>query len=357
MSHFSLIQLNRYVRLLLLSILIYIGMKYVLPFIWPFVIGGILAKVLYTPTYRIHRNTNIPMGVVSCILVILTVIVTFLIIWLVGSEIYYQMKDMIAYGHHMETEIEIFLNRCFGQLEHIWGLEQGQVEIFLMDHASIAIDNLQVNFLPRVVAESYVYIKWIVATIATIIVTVISSVLIAKDYEEMKAYIYCHEELRKLCGVVIKIGEMLQIFMKSQLIIMTIVTSICIVGFWLIEPKNAIYWGIVTGLLDAIPFIGTGIILIPLALIYLIQDQAKKAVFTIVVWLIASLVRDYLEPKLIGDKLGYLPIIILITIYLGIQIYGITGILLGPISFMLVNECNELIEGINPLENREESNN
>lgn len=353
MGQFSLLQVNRYIRVLILSIVVYLGMQYVVPLIWPFIIGGILATILYRPTCRIQRKTNFPMGLVSFVMVILTIIIIGAVVWLVGNQLFYSMKDIIAYGHHMEEEIESFINTCYWQIERTWGLEQGQVEIFLIDHASIAIDNMQVNFLPKVMAESYGYIKWMVATIATIIVTVIATLLIAKDYDKMKTYIYCHEELRKLYGVFIKIGEMLRIFLKSQVVIMSIITVICIMGFCVIEPESAIYLGIVTGLLDAIPFIGTGIVLIPLALIYLIQDQVTKAILAIVIWLLASLVRDYLEPKFIGDKLGYLPIIILITIYLGIQIYGILGILLGPISFMLVNEWNELIESDTSLETME----
>lgn len=345
MGQFSFLQVNRYIRILILSVVVYLSMQYVVPLVGPFIIGGILTNILYNPTCKVQRKTKLPMGVVSFIMVMLTMIGLGIVVWVVGNQIFYRMKNIIAYVHHMEEEIQSFINTCYWQIEQTWGLEKGQVEIFLMDHASIAIDNMQVNFLPRVMVESYGYVKWIVATIATIIVTVIATLLIAKDYEIMKSYIYCHEELRKLCGVFVKVGEMLRIFLKSQVIIMSIVTIICMVGFLMVEPESAIYLGIVTGLLDAIPFIGTGIILIPLSFIYLIQDQVRKAILAIVIWLLSSLVRDYLEPKFIGDKLGYLPIIILITIYLGIQIYGITGILLGPISFMLVNEWNALIEG------------
>ncbi|MFI3202554.1 MAG: AI-2E family transporter [Eubacteriales bacterium] len=356
MGYFSFLQLNRYIRVFILSVVVYLGMQYVVPLIWPFIIGGIVAKLLYQPTCKIQRKTNLPMGIVSFVMVLFTVTTTLIIVWVVGNQMFYRMKDIIAYGHHMEEEIESFINMCYWQIERTWGLEQGQVEIFLMDHASIAIDNMQVNLLPRVMAESYGYVKWIVATIATIIVTVIATLLIAKDYEKMKNYIYCHEELRKSCGVLIKVGEMLQIFLKSQLIIMSIITIICVAGFFLLEPESAIYLGVVTGLLDAVPFIGTGIVFIPLAMIYLIQDQVTKAILAIIIWLLSSLVRDYLEPKFIGDKLGYLPIIILLTIYLGIQIYGIMGILLGPISFMLVNEWNALLEVDTSLEQTKKQN-
>ncbi|MFI3177301.1 MAG: AI-2E family transporter [Eubacteriales bacterium] len=355
MSHFSFASINQYLRVGLLFLFIYLGMEYLLPLVWPFLIGAFLAKCLYPITCKLHRRTSIPMGVISLALVGGLVLIIGILIVLLGGHILGHIQDLAWYGNWVEAEVAQLVDSCMEQVEALWGVERQQIEIFVMNHVNVAIDHIQVNLVPHVMEESYSYAKWIFAAIATVVVTVVATLLIAKDYEVMRSYAYAHPELRSLMGVVKKVGVVFRIFLKSQLIIMGIITIICTIGYCFIEPSVAIYLGIITGLLDAIPFIGTGIILIPLALIYVIEGQMLKAILSLLFYIISSLVRDYLEPKLIGERLGYLPIIILLTIYLGIQIYGIAGIVLGPISFMLVNEINTLIESYKNHTNKEES--
>ncbi len=355
MSRFSFASINQYLRVVLLFLVIYLGMEYILPLVWPFLIGAFLAKCLYPITCNVHRKTSIPMGIISLVLVGGLVLLIGILVFLLGGQILGHIQNLALYGNWLDSEVDQLVNACMEQVEALWGVERQQIEIFVMNHVNVAIDHIQVNFVPHVMEESYSYAKWIFAAIATVVVTVVATLLIAKDYEVMRSYAYAHPELRSLMGVVKKVGLVFRIFLKSQLIIMGIITAICTVGYCFIEPSVAIYLGIITGLLDAIPFIGTGIILIPLALIYVIEGQIGKAILSIILYVISSLVRDYLEPKLIGERLGYLPIIILLTIYLGIQIYGIPGIVLGPISFMLVNEINTLVENYKNPKSKEES--
>ena len=92
------------------------------------------------------------------------------------------------------------------------------------------------------------------------------------------------------------------------------------------------------GFCDALPFIGTGTIFVPWALINILLGKYKQAVWLFVYYIICSFVRELLEPKLVGKHLGVPPLAVLMSIYIGIQVYGGAGVIFGPVSALLIYE-------------------
>ncbi len=255
-----------------------------------------------------------------------------------------RIKYMVEGFAQIKEGIYAFFCDCCMHIERISGMEAKKIEYFFVNQMTVITDQLQVNIVPKMVQESYSYVKIGISLLAATVVTFVSTLFILKDYESIRIASYKRKEIRNLIGVVRKVLHVLGVFLKSQVIIMVIVTVICTVAYVLLQWENAILLGVLTGLLDAIPFIGTSIVYIPLGIFYMIQGEIGKAVIALIFYLLSTITRDYLEPKLVGERLGYLPIVILFTIYIGIGIYGVSGILLGPITFMLVKEINELWE-------------
>ena len=94
--------------------------------------------------------------------------------------------------------------------------------------------------------------------------------------------------------------------------------------------------GILIGICDALPFLGTGICLLPWALFQLLSKKMLSAVGLILIYIVCTLTRQTLEPKLIGERFGVHPLAILMSIYIGIKVYSRGGFLLGPISAFLI---------------------
>ena len=135
-----------------------------------------------------------------------------------------------------------------------------------------------------------------------------------------------------------RIWEMGGAYLKAQLIIMGCVIVICVAGLWILKNPYALLIGTVIGLLDVLPFIGTGTILIPWAVISLFTKKFFHAAAYVVLFLIANTTREFLEPKLIGKSLGLYPIAILISVYVGLYLFGPAGVIEGPASVLLIME-------------------
>jgi predicted PurR-regulated permease PerM len=125
-------------------------------------------------------------------------------------------------------------------------------------------------------------------------------------------------------------------YIKSQGIIILFISILSAITLGLAGIKSGPLWGILTGLLDALPLIGSGIVLIPLAITQLFYGLYGRAIACIVLYCCCALLREFLEPRLIGRRMGIPAISVLIAIYAGVKLFGIWGIIKGPLGFMII---------------------
>ena len=165
-----------------------------------------------------------------------------------------------------------------------------------------------------------------------------ATVLMIKDYELLQ------EQIQKntFGQVVISLAKDLSVaggdYLRAQGIIMLIITAICIVALLVTGNRYAVLLGVFIGICDALPFIGTALVFLPWAVVMFLQKKILLGCYYVVLAGATSLLRQYLEPKLIGRSVGANPLIVLACIYLGLQIYGIWGVILGPASAFLIWE-------------------
>ena len=108
--------------------------------------------------------------------------------------------------------------------------------------------------------------------------------------------------------------------------------------------QHGILWGILAGILDALPFIGTGCVLVPMAVVQVCYEKYGKAILCIGLYVVCIFLRQLLEPRLIGKRIGVNPITILLSLYAGIHLFGVAGIIKGPLGFILIYETWRSVE-------------
>ena len=111
----------------------------------------------------------------------------------------------------------------------------------------------------------------------------------------------------------------------------------------LCKVENGVLWGLFAGFLDVLPFIGTGIVLIPIAIWQLLQGYYFQAAVCISLYIICILIREAMEPRLIGDKVGIYPVAILIAVYAGLKLFGLIGIFLGPLGLVIIQQIYKAV--------------
>ena len=120
-------------------------------------------------------------------------------------------------------------------------------------------------------------------------------------------------------------------WLKAQLKLSLMTFVIVGIGFLLLRIPYGLGWAAAVSLVDAVPVLGTGTVLIPWALVCLLQKNHLRAIGLLVIYGIALVTRTALEPRLVGRHLGLDPLLTLLSLYLGYRFWGIPGMILAPL--------------------------
>lgn len=136
----------------------------------------------------------------------------------------------------------------------------------------------------------------------------------------------------------VRLGRTGKAWLKAQLKLSAVTFSIVLGGFFLLGVRQKLLMALVTALVDAVPLLGTGTILLPWALVSVLSGEPVRAVGLLGVYVTALVTRSGLEPKLLGRQLGLDPLAALAALYVGYRIWGFGGMIIAPILTVTARE-------------------
>lgn len=129
-------------------------------------------------------------------------------------------------------------------------------------------------------------------------------------------------------------------YVKAQVILSIGVFFILLGGFLLIRQPYALLLALGLAVLDFVPILGAGTVMVPWAVVDLFLGDPRGALGLMVVWGLVALFRRLAEPKVLGDQTGLSPILSLVSVYAGMQVGGVAGMILGPVlCLVVINVC------------------
>lgn len=127
-------------------------------------------------------------------------------------------------------------------------------------------------------------------------------------------------------------------WLMAQLKLTVVVAGLLMLCFWLLRIPHSILWATVIALVDALPVLGCGVVLVPWSLICLLQGQRLQCIGLLGTFALVWLARSVLEPRLLGKELGLDPLVTLLAIYAGYQLLGLPGMLLAPLIALIITK-------------------
>lgn len=177
--------------------------------------------------------------------------------------------------------------------------------------------------------------------IAGFAVCVVSSFYFCKDYEEIKKYVvgYLSKKSRKNTKkAVLRALEGIRSYGKAYLWLFLITFLELLVGLIVLRRKYALVLALMIALLDILPALGTGIVRVPWAVILISDGAVGIGVGMLVLFAVIVVVRQIVEPRLVGRELGIHPLASLAAMYIGFGVFGFVGMLSAPISVVVIRE-------------------
>lgn len=130
-------------------------------------------------------------------------------------------------------------------------------------------------------------------------------------------------------------------FMKAQFLVSLLIGGVAFIALLLIHPKYAISMGLVIWIIDVIPFLGSILVLAPWAIFYFLIGNTALGVKLLILAGILLIIRRTVEPKVMGSHIGLSPLPTLIAMFVGLKLFGIIGLLLGPLLIILIMALKE----------------
>lgn len=321
---------TKIVKMSAVTAAVYLGMKFVFPVALPFLIALALARMLYPLAKALEKKMRFRRELArftayGALLAGIGAIAGGLLYlcYFMGSQCLNNMDSIL------ESADSIFCESC-DKLEELSGFKTEDIQRTIQKEAS--------SLAEGAVSYSKDAGWYMMGLLAKIFVILIAAFLILNDYEKIIGGIKKTQTGRYAIEMLKGIKGASWAYLRAQLCIMGIVTAICIGGLFLLGIPYAFWVGLAIGICDALPVLGTGTIFVPWALFEILFGRYQNALGFFVIYFICNFIRQVLEPRMVGQSLGVPPLAVLISIYVGIYVYGGSGVLLGPISALVIYE-------------------
>jgi len=326
--------------LLFLAIISFLYLFFTKLFIYilPFIIAWIIASIINPLVNYVDKRTKIPRGIISAILLISLYTVLGFLIFLGISRLITELINISDSLPRYTYAIRVTFNDLISKVQNIYinlPPEFTQLVNSSFNNVITSVTSLISNAIGKSLSLLSVFPK----TIIFIIVTTVASYLISRDNKNIVKFLLSQipdDMAVRLKSVERDLLKALGGFIKAQLTIMGITFIITASGLYLIGIPYALTMALIIGIVDALPILGTGAILIPWSIINMLMDDYRLGFALLVLYGIIVVTRQLIEPKIVGKNIGLHPLVALASLYIGLQIFGIIGIVLGPLTVIVI---------------------
>ena len=316
--------------------------KYALPVLFPFLVAFSISIILRHPVDFISKHLKINRKFVGVLLLLLLYgSISFVFIFF-GTKLFRYIGELFQklpeiYTTNIEPALNIIIYKIqdiIPELNVVLDLENISKYIMnIINSISLSAVNLIASIATKI--PSFL-VKFIFAIIASFLCTI--------DYYKVTGFIM-RQFPERVQEIIINVkqnifGTIVK-FLKAYSILMFVTFIQLSIGLTIFNIPNAITLAVIFSMLDVLPAIGVGGLLIPWSIIEFIKGNYDLAIGLLVIYGIISIVRSILEPKVIGKQIGLNPLITLTSMFLGAEILGFFGIFIFPIIATIIKYLND----------------
>ena len=342
--------IRKVLNIVIIIIGIYIGVK-ISVFYMPFLIAFLISLMIEPAIKHLMKKTKMSRKMSS--------IIIFLIVFsiIIGSVIWGTIT-LVSESTNLLQALNLYIDKAYTQIQDVIGK---------MSITKISVSNNVLNLMQDTSKELLVKVsKWltsfltklidIITSIPTIgiymVITILSLYFICTDRIYILDFMEQHMPKKWVQKIGIPIREItrnLGGYLKAQMILILVSFVISVIGLYIFKfvgmnVKYPLLIALAIGFVDALPILGSGSVMVPWAIISALNGDLRLGVSILILWIIMSLVRQFLEPKIVSGKIGIHPIFTLIAMYTGFKVMGVMGMLVGPIVLIIIKSVLGNIE-------------
>jgi len=333
-----------------IGILIYLSAGYVLGVIMPFLIAWGIAYLVYPIADELSQRTKLPRKVCSFALIMLFLTIGFCILFLMINYLLSEAQNLFerlsangdAIAKYFEDVFQ-FIATMGERLPIINKLQNTQLVESIISSVSSVIESAWTSLLknlgsavPQLAGKAVAALP---DSLLLLIISIVACFYFAIDINVVNAKI--KEILPRgvvtfLCKMKSQVGRGIKKYLKAYLIIFAITFAELLLGFWILGIDYSSIIAFIVALVDFLPLLGTAAVLVPWGIVLLLMKNTFVGVGMLVLAAVTTVVRQVIEPKILGDSLGVHPLVSLLSVYAGYKFFGFWGMILFPIGAVML---------------------
>lgn len=319
--------------------LLYLTSKFLIGYLMPLLIGIIVSILIQRPLGFLCRKTPLPRTFWSLTLVISSFAALISLAVLLGYQLYDRLSTLAARLPEYIPTLMQFLNRINDRLAPIAEKIPSEIVTAVQAMPEALLEDLTERLTSLLSGFATDLFSAAPAMLVTFFVTIVASCYITKDFDALKAFVkrQIPEKYLPLCrSVKFHFSTNILKMLRGYLLIMGITFAELAVGLLILGVDWAIPLAALIAVVDVLPVLGVGTVLIPWAVVEVIAGRYFLATGLVLVYLTITIVRSVIEPKIIAGQVGLNPLVTLLAMYCGLKIFGLIGLVGFPIALILL---------------------
>lgn len=329
-------------------LLVFCTLKFAVPLIWPFLGGLALAYLFKHISRRLKIRGGAPVAVIAVLFYALVIlafwgIAVFTVERIIGAAqsfpVFFRDSLLPALQSLGDQTVE-----WLQALAPAFALSLSEIFDVLSSAMTDVVSSLSSWLISTVTGA----VKGFPMFLIGFVFMIVSSFYICMDYTRITGFLM-RQIPKRAQPLILDIKNFLTSclfrLVRAYLIIMIVTFAELSIGLSFLKIENALSIAALTAVLDILPLLGSGAILIPWALYHLIAGTAGTGVGLILLYAAITVIRNIIEPRIVGDQLGLHPVVTLSAMFIGLKVIGVWGIFLMPVAALLIRYLTT-VEGI-----------
>ena len=322
--------------------------RYALGVLMPFFMALLIALLLKPVLGFLHDKLKLPRGLTGIVLVVLFYALLGLLLIVIGVQLFSSAKSFFMMLPALYTNsIVPWMSDAFAYLQDFAGhLNPDAAAAY-----NVVAANVTTSLGDAVVNISKQVVSWVTSStlkapgfLLKLLIMVISTIFLTIDFPKINAFV--HRQLSErwrtlLHNARVQLGHTLWSYLRSYAMILAITFVEIFLGLSIIGINNAAGIAVAIAIFDILPVVGSGLVLLPWTIYTLISGNLATGIGLAVLYVVVIVVRQIIEPKIIGDRVGLHPIVTLISMVLGTYLFGGIGLFGLPITVALISALNK----------------
>ena len=330
---------------------VWLLMRYVVGILLPFLIACGLGAVVYPAADRVSRRTHLPRGLCAAVLLLLLLVLLSLLLIAVVNTLLFEIRQLLtqleadeeSFGRYLSEWVEKMRQWAegiplLGRLRRVEGLAP------LLDEMNASLGGMvreTLSMLSRRIPEWIGQLvravpSAVIFTVVMLIAGFYFSTDFAKIWDTLRNLMPAGAS-RRLSRIKYHVKQLLRQYARAYLLLLTVTFLELYVAFSVLGIDYAFLTAASVALIDILPVLGGGIVLLPWAAAMLISRQLYVGIGLLVTYALVTVVRQFLEPRVVSGALGLHPLLTLFCMYGGYRLFGILGMILAPAAVIFLS--------------------